>query len=681
MAKYELPGLKGIEGLSRKEAEKVVQWLREEISHHDYLYYVKDAPEISDEEYDRLYATLRKLEETFPELVTPDSPTQRVGAAPREGFPAYEHTAEMLSLDSTREPEEVKRFHDRVLKAARNGVRYVLEPKLDGASVEVVYEGGRLARAVTRGDGRVGEGVTENVKTIGSVPLRLREEERPAPERLAVRGEVMMFLSAFEDLNRRLLERGEEPFANPRNAAAGSLRQLDPRITAERPLGLLAYDVLAVSGAAFERDTDAIEALRDWGFRVPDEIKVGADVEAIFAYHRRWQERRDGLDYEIDGVVIKVDARAPRVALGSTATHPRWALAFKFEPRREITRVEQIMVSVGRTGVLTPVALLRPVEVGGVTVSRASLHNREEVRRKDVRVGDTVRIQRAGDVIPEVVERIPQPGARRKRRFEMPARCPACGTKVVEQGPYTVCPNRFGCSAQLKGRIFHFASPGGLDIVGLGGETVSALLDRDKVRSLADLFRLRPEDLLELEGFAERSSKKLVQAIQDSRKVELARFLYALGIPEVGASVARDLAQHFRGLDAIRSAGREQLEQVGGIGPKMSEAIRAFFEDARNQEAIDELLAVGVEVVGPQVAAARPLDGLTFVFTGTLQRFTRDEARGRVQGLGARVTSSVSASTDYVVVGEDPGKKAEDARALGVKLLDEREFEELLKRS
>lgn len=671
-----------VEALAEAEARELIEALREEIHRHDYLYYVLDRPEISDAEYDRLFERLRRLEDAFPQLVTPDSPTQRVGGRPRDEFPSHEHAAPMLSLDSTAESEQVRRFDERVRKAAGRGVRYVLEPKLDGASIELVYEGGVLVRAVTRGDGRVGEGVTENVKTIRSVPLRLRGGGRRVPPFVAIRGEVIMYISAFEALNRRLIEAGQEPFANPRNAAAGSLRQLDPRVTAERPLDLLAYEILAVAGPAFRAHSEALDALRAWGLKLPERIETGESADEILNYHARWAADRDTLDFEIDGVVVKVDDLALREALGTTAHHPRWALAFKFPPRKEVTRVEDIMVSVGRTGVLTPVALLRPVEVGGVTVSRASLHNREEVKRKDVRVGDLVRVQRAGDVIPEVVERMEEPGRKRAEPWRMRDRCPACGTPVVERGPITYCPNRFGCPAQLKGRIQHFGSKDALDIEGLGEETAAALVEHGLVKGLADLFRLRPEDLVQLEGFAERSAQKLVDAIQSRKRTELARFLHALGIPEVGVSVAADLAEHFGSFEAIMDASREALEAVPGIGPKMSEAIRGFFEDVRNRAAIQELLAEGIELVAPaRAAAGRPLEGLRFVFTGGLERFSRDEAKRVLEALGARVTSSVSAQTDYVVVGVDPGSKLDDARRLGVKTMDEDGFVDLLRKA
>ncbi|MFW6079501.1 MAG: NAD-dependent DNA ligase LigA, partial [Gemmatimonadota bacterium] len=656
--KITVPGDAEIASLSRPRAEKLIDELRREIRRHDHLYFVLDRPEISDEEYDRLFDALVRLEAAFPDLVTPDSPTRRVGAPPREEFPSVEHASPMLSLEATTDAERVRDFVRAIERESGDGEpTLVLEPKLDGASVELVYERGVLTRASTRGDGRRGEGVTENVKTIRAVPLRLRGEEDgpPPPSLLGVRGEVVMNVEAFRELNRALLEADREPFANPRNAAAGSLRQLDPRVTAERPLRFIAYEVLAVEGAELETERAVLDSLRGWGLPVPDRVERTDRIDRVIAYHDAMEADRDALEYEIDGVVLKVDDLALRERLGATAHHPRWALAYKFEPRREVTRIEEIIVQVGRTGLVTPVALLRPVEVGGVTVARATLHNREEVRRRDVRVGDRVRIHRAGDVIPEVVERIPEPGRRRGRRFEMPGACPACGTELVERGPLTYCPNRFGCPAQLRERLVHFASRQALDIRGIGRRTAEALVDRGLVRELPDLFRLRPEQIRTLPHFAERSARKLHRAIRESGPVPLHRFLTGLGIPGVGAATARELADRFGALEPLRRADVDELRNVPGVGPAMAEGIRDFFAEPRNQRIIDRLLDAGLEVERPGKPADRPLAGRTFVFTGRLDRFTREEAEALVESLGARTTSSVSARTDYVVAGAEPG--------------------------
>ncbi len=664
---------------SSKAVAPEIGRLRDEIRRHDLLYHVDARPEISDAAYDALFRELRALEGAHPDLVTADSPTQRVGAEAQGDLAMVVHTAPMLSLDSTQDETDVRRFDERVRKAVEGPVSYLLEPKLDGASIELVYERGVLTRAVTRGNGTQGEGVTENIRTLASVPRRLSDAKRPVPALLAVRGEVMMYISEFEAFNERLVAQGEEPYASPRNSAAGAVRQLDPKVTAERRLECFAYDVLAIQGAAFRRDDEGVAALRDWGFSVPDDIEVVDSLEGVLEYHRRWAAVRDDLDYEIDGIVVKLNDVDHRADMGMTSHHPRWAIAYKFEPRKEVTRVERIVVSVGRTGVLTPVALLLPVQVGGVTISRASLHNREEVKRKDVREGDLVRIQRAGDVIPQVVERVEEEGRRRGEAFVMPAVCPACGTEVEERGPFTACPNRFGCPAQLMGRIGHFGSRNALDIAGLGEETARLLIERGLVREMADLFNLRPEALVELPGFAAKSATNLVDGIQRCLTPDLSRFLYALGIPEVGVTVARDLAMHFRDVGALRSATAEELQAVPGVGPVMSETIVAFFAQEQNRHAIDAILARGVEPVAPKGPSATLLGGKKFVFTGGLVGLSRAHAKQLVEDAGARVVGSVSKETDYVVVGDDPGSKYEKAVELGVTTLDEAAFVALLR--
>ncbi len=676
------------EGEARRRADR----LRAEITRHDHLYHVEHRPEISDGAYDRLYRELQAIEEGFPHLLTPDSPTRRVGADPLSELPVVQHVVPMLSLDSSESAEDLRRFDERVRKAVEGPVEYLVEPKLDGSSLELVYVNGVLDRAVTRGNGREGEGVTENARTIPSVPLRLRSAEEtamrdssdgdpsesadtlPVPSLLAVRGEVLMYLSSFEELNKSRVEAELEPYANPRNASAGALRQLDSRITRTRPLEFFAYDILAVEGASFDTDEEAVEALRRWGLRLPDRTRRVADVEEAIAYHAGFARDRDELDYEIDGVVLKLNTLAPRADLGSTSHHPRWAFAFKFAPRQEVTRLERIAVQVGRTGKLTPVALLRPVEVGGVTVSRASLHNREELERKDVREGDMVRIQRAGDVIPQVVDRVDEPGRARAELFSFPEECPRCGEAVEEDGPFIVCTNQFGCPAQLERGIEHFVSRAGLDIEGLGSETVALLVAEGLVRQPADLFDLRPEDLLKLEGFAETKSHKLAAAIQSAKTTELARFIYGLGIPEVGATVARVLAAEFRDLQSLHEAPAERLVEVEGVGPIMSERIVGFFTDRSNRNLIEKLLEKGFDLVPPPERESRALEGISFVFSGRLRSMTRPEAKKLVESLGGRVVSSVSSVTGYLVVGGKPGSKAAKAEKLGVAVLDEEAF-------
>jgi DNA ligase (NAD+) len=662
--------------MNRQSATARIDELRTEIRRHDHRYYVLDAPDISDARYDRLFRELRDLEETYPDLRTPDSPTQRVGGAPLDAFPTVEHTAPMLSLDSDQTEEALRRFTDRVERSLGEPERatWVLEPKLDGLSIELVYENGLLTRASTRGDGVRGEGITENARTIRSIPLRLRDDARPVPALLAVRGEVIIRLDAFEALNERLISEERPPFANPRNAAAGSLRQLDPRITASRPLEAYVYDVLAVSGTGAATQWETLEALRDWGLRVSEPSSRAASADEILAFHSDLETRREGLPFEIDGVVIKLDDLAAREALGFTSRHPRWAFALKFAARVEQTRIENILASVGRTGVVTPVAIMEPVEIGGVTVTRASLHNREEAARKDVRPGDLVHVRRAGDVIPQVIGRVEEPDRERGEPFRMPRTCPSCATELVERGPFTRCPNSFGCKAQLKGRIQHFGSRGALDIEGLGEETARLLVEEDLVERLPDLLDLKAARLIELDGFAELSANNLVTAIAAASKPELHRFLTALGIPEVGGAVSRSLARHFGTLEALTAADEDALTQVEGVGPIMAERIVAFFAEPHNAENIVRLTG-RMQV---QEAEATPtggaLQGKTLVFTGSLESVSRREAKSRAETLGAKVTGSVSRKTDYLIAGADPGSKLDRANELDVTVLDEAAF-------
>ncbi|MFL6196672.1 MAG: NAD-dependent DNA ligase LigA [Thermoanaerobaculia bacterium] len=671
--------------MTREQAAKRISKLRSEIRHHEYLYYVEDRPEVSDEEFDRLFRELEALEGEHPDLVSEDSPTQRVAGQPIGSFPTVEHAAPMLSLESEQSEAALRRFDERVRKGlgAEVAVEYVLEPKLDGLSVELVYRDGVLLQASTRGDGRKGEGITANVRTIASVPLKLRDSPRPAPPFLAVRGEIIMFTPGFDKLNESLIAEGKEPFANPRNAAAGTVRQLDPQITASRPLHLYAYDILASEGVeGIESQWDVLQALRGWGLKVNNRIQKAETVDDVLAYHGGLEAARDDLGYEIDGIVIKLNDLADRETLGWTSRHPRWAFAFKFPPRKEVTRILSILPSVGRTGVVTPVAIMLPVEIGGVTVARATLHNREEVARKDVREGDRVRVQRAGDVIPQVIERIEEPDRERAPEWRMPETCPSCATPLIERGPFTVCPNSFECPAQLAGRITHFASRDALDVEGLGDETAKLFVSKGLVRQLPDLWEIRAEQLMELEGFAQKSADKLVDALRKAATdTELPRFLYGLGIPEVGVAVARDLARHFGSFARLRAADEDALQEVSGVGPRMADQITTFFREPKNAAILDELAAkvrlTETEPVHPSDGGAPsvlPLAGQKWVFTGGLTRLSRRDAQSHIEALGARATGSVSKSTDVVVIGEDAGSKAEDARKLGLRTMDEEEF-------
>ena len=667
----------------RRDPARRIETLREEIRKHDHLYYVLDRPALADTAYDALFRELRELEEAHPALLTPDSPTRRVAGQVSEKFQPARHAAPMLSLESDASAEAAKRFDERLQKllGKEEALHYVAEPKLDGVSLELVYENGTLIRATTRGDGVTGEDVTVNARTIGSIPLRLRSGKKvpSLPDLLSLRGEVMLHTRDFESLNERLVTNGEEPFANPRNAAAGALRQLDSSITASRPLAFYAYDVLDAQPPLTVRFQHALlEALRSWGLKVSDLPARVAGIDGILAYHAEMEARRDELEFEIDGVVVKLDDLAARDDLGTTARHPRWAFAFKFPPRKEVTRVQHVAWSVGRTGVVTPVALLLPVELGGVTVSRASLHNRSEILRKDIREGDLVRLERAGDVIPYVVERIEELERERAGQVPIATECPSCGTTLEERGPFQVCPNRYGCRAQLVGRIVHLASRQALDIEGLGEERVKLLVQEGLVARLPDLFALSLTQVLSLPGFAEKSAGALVAALERGRTTTLERFLNGLGIPEVGVAVARDLARHFGSLSALRSASLDDLQAISGVGPRMAEEICGYFADPVNARLLDELTPLFTLAIPEKAQQGGALQGKKIVFTGGLTALSRPEAKQRVEALGARVASAVSKSTDLVVAGEEAGSKLDEARRLGLRVLDEQEFLALL---
>lgn len=654
--------------------------LRDEIRRHDYLYYVKARPEISDAAYDRLFRELTELERAHPELVTIDSPTQRVGAPPLDELKKVRHEQPMLSLDSLLDQADVLAFDQRMKRELdAPSVVYTAEPKFDGLSVELLYEQGLFVRGATRGDGTVGEDVTVNLRTIRSLPLQLLPQSG-YPAHVVVRGEVYMRLDDFQVLNRRITERGEEAFANPRNAASGSLRQLDSAITAERPLVVTCYEVMVHSGPALTSHWDELDALSRWGFPVPLHRRRCASIEDVIAYHHETESIRDSLTYEIDGVVVKVDRRDWQEQLGFKSRSPRWAIAYKFTPRKEITVVQDIAVSVGRTGTLTPIALLTPVEVGGVTISRATLHNADEVARKDIRIGDTVKVERAGDVIPAIAERVPVPGERRREPFRMPDTCPVCQSTVAREGAYYYCTGKSVCMAQIKGAIEHFASKGALNIEGLGKKTVAQLVDAGLVRSLADLYRLTKSQLLALEGFADRSASLLLESIERSKTVSLDRFLMGLGIRQVGQHVAKVLARKFGSLSGIMEADHERFQQVKEIGPEIASSLVSYFSEAHNRQVIQHLIECGFQIATSTVvpSADAVLAGKSFVFTGGLAHLTREQAKQLVEDRGGQVSSSVSKRTSYVVAGADPGSKLDQANKLGVTVLTEQEFLELV---
>ena len=669
--------------ISKEEAKKRIEELRKLIRHHDYLYYVLNKPEISDAEYDKLMRELQQLEEMYPEFITPDSPTQRVGAPPAEEFKTVAHLKPMLSLDNAFNEEEMRKFDERIKRElGKEDVIYTAEPKLDGLSVELVYENGVFVRGSTRGDGYNGEDVTENLKTIRAVPLRLREGKYGIPRLLAVRGEVIMHIHDFEELNKKLIERGEEPLANPRNAAAGSLRRLDPKETAERPLDIFFYEIMVVEGLKINTQWEALEHLREWGLKTNPLVKRCKNIDEVIEYYNEMKEKREQLSYEIDGIVVKVDNLEDQEKLGIKARSPRWAIAYKFPPREKITQVMDIIVQVGRTGTLTPVALLKPVDVSGVTVSRATLHNFDYIREKDVRIGDWVKVIRAGDVIPEVVEVIKEKRTGKEKIFQMPDKCPVCGSHVVREGAYYRCTGGLSCPAQLKRSIAHYASKGAMDIEGLGPKIVDLLVDKGLVKRISDLYKLTIPDLLRLPGFALKSAKNLIESIEKSKERSLDRFIYALGIPNVGEHMAKVLAERFKTLDNLMNAREIELLAVPEVGPETAKSIVDFFREPRNREEIQRLKELGVKATFEKMEKKEGiLKGKVFVFTGALKSFTREEAKRIVEELGGRAVSNVSRNVDYVVVGENPGSKYERAKQLGLKIINEEEFKKLIGRA
>lgn len=758
---------------SEDEAREAIEGLRDAVRYHDKKYYVENDPEISDAKYDELFECLEHLEEKFPELQSENSPTRRVGAPPVDELPTVEHVRPMLSLDSTLEEDEVLDF-DRYLEdqLGHHDFSYWSELKFDGFSVELVYVDGELDYGATRGDGHEGEEVTENLRTIPTIPLVLDEHgDHGIPDQLVVRGEVFMPIDAFHDLNERRTAEGKDPFANPRNAAAGTVRQLDSSIVADRPLDIFVYDIMEIEGVEIDSQKEVFEALPEWGFKVNDRVLHSEDIEDVVEYRHRADEDRDNLNFEIDGVVIKVNEMDVREELGSRQANPRWALAYKFEPRKEVTTINRIGIQVGRTGKLTPVAFLDPVDVGGVTISRASMHNYDFVDERDIRPGDRVRVERAGDVIPYVAERVDEdvPDSERGEEFEMPADCPVCGSEVVEEGAYHTCTGGTYCPAQLQGHLEHFVSRDAMDIEGIGEKEIMDLREQGLVESIADLYKLDKDDLLQVDhftndtyvkyrsdsahpevafvlhavdppgvgpktvldlsnyfarvealidadvdelqkaGLSENRAEKLrteldsgpvrdqlkdyaenpesaeaqvgkslfnfLEEREKSKETTLDRFLYALGIHHVGSHVATVLAREYETIDDIMDATGEELQGIHEIGPEVAESIVHFFSDETNREIVHELLDAGVNPEPIKRDQASVLEGVTFVFTGSLDRMTRGEAQGIVEELGGRATSSVSGNTDYLVTGENPGStKTSNAEDHGTPTLNEEDF-------
>ncbi len=670
---------------TRKPTRADVEKLRRDIEHHNTRYYVLDDPEVSDAEYDRLLRRLEAIEAEWPELRTSDSPTQRIGAPPAEGFAVVTRRVPMLSLENAMADDEFREWRERLVRVvgAAGETDYVCEPKMDGVAVELVYEDGTLVQASTRGDGVNGEDVTGNVRTIRAIPLRLAQAARAskAPKAVSVRGEVYMTIEDFERINQKQMDAGEKLYANPRNTAAGSLKQLDPRITATRPLRFYAYGIGSAEGTKLSSQWDVLEAMRSWGLPVNPLSKRVDRLDEVIAFHARLEEKRAKLKYEIDGVVVKVNDFAVQAEAGTRARSPRWAIAWKFPPQEARTRVLEIEVQVGRTGALTPVARLEPVRVGGVTVSNATLHNQDEIEKKDVRVGDFVFVRRAGDVIPEVVAPILDLRKGSPRKFRMPESCPVCGTSVVrsEGEAVTRCPN-LTCPAQVRGRLIHFASRGAMDIEGLGEKLVDQLVDAGLVKTPADFYRLTVEALVPLERMAQKSAQNVIDAIERSKHTTLPRLIYALGIRNVGETVAEFLAEHFDSIQALLDASEDELAEIHGVGEVIAREIRAWASVPSNRKLVEQLLRAGVTVTHAARPRSSEFAGQTFVFTGTLTRFTREDAEAEVKARGGKATSSVSKGTTYVVAGDKAGSKLEKAQKLGVTVLDEDGFLKLIGR-
>lgn len=662
------------------EARDEIERLREEIRHHNYRYHVLDRPEISDAAYDTLFNRLLELEAQHPELVTPDSPTRRVGAPPAEGFGTVAHAIPMQSLSNAFSVEELRDFDRRVrgtLEVER--VDYVVEPKLDGLSVELVYEDGRLVRGSTRGDGVNGEDITSNLRTIPSIPLRLRPLDGAVPALFEARGEVYIERADLQALNHRREEEGQAPFANPRNLAAGSLRQLDPRVTAQRPLRIYCYATGRVEGIRIETQMQLLETLAGLGLRVNLLYELCHGIDEAIAFYEAFDEKRETVPYEADGIVIKVNDFAAREVLGEVTRSPRWAIAGKYAPQEGLTRVADIAVQVGRTGILTPVAVLEPVRVRGVEITHATLHNEDEIRRKDIRIGDTVAVARAGDVIPRVVRSLPERRDGSERAFTMPNACPACGGPVVRlEGEVARRCLNVSCPARIKESLLHFVSKGGLDVDGVGAKLVDQLVDRGLVHRVSDLFALGKETLVSLDRVGAKSAENLLAALEESKSISLSKLLFALGIPEVGEHTADLLARTFGSLESVAGADVSHLVGVPEIGPSTATAITDFFANAENRRMIDALREAGLRIEGVENPSSERLAGKRFVLTGMLSAMTRAEATDRIRRLGGEVTSSVSKKTDFLIAGEDPGSKFARAQALGVQILDEERFLALL---
>ena len=669
--------------MEKKEIKERIEKLKGQLEYHNYRYYVLDDPVVSDTEYDRLMTELVALEEDHPEFLSPNSPTQRVGAKPLAEFETVTHTIPMLSLQNAMELDEVAEFDRRIKKLLRiNDVDYVMEVKIDGLAVELVYLNGEFTTGSTRGDGFTGEDITQNLRAIKSIPMRLlRDHDIPIPDRLEVRGEVYMGKNEFKELNKERELQGDPLFANPRNAGAGSVRQLDPRITAGRKLNIFCYAPGEILGVTLTTHYHFLDYLKKWGFRVNPLTKLCRNLDELISHYNYIQNMRDRIPYEIDGTVIKVNRFDYQVLLGNVSRSPRWAIAYKFQAHEETTIIEDIIVGVGRTGALTPVAVLKPVMVSGVEVKRATLHNEDEIVRKDILIGDTVIVSRAGDVIPEVVKVIKEKRTGQERPFTMPEECPVCGEKVVRQPGEAIrrCVN-INCPAQIKGSIEHFASKRAMDIDGLGEKLVEQLVDKKAINDVSDLYYLKKDDLLQLERMADKSAQNLLDAISTSKKPSFQRFIYALGIRNVGEHISGLLADKFNSIEDLYTLDEDTLMAIPEIGPEVANSITSFFQDDKNRKTISRMLDAGV-VIEYKKEGRKPLLGLTFVFTGALKNMGREEARKLVESLGGKTVSSVSKKIDYVVLGEEAGSKVDKARSLDLKIISEEEFLSLIQKS
>ncbi len=668
--------------MDKKSIEEKIKLIREELHYHNYRYYVLNDPVISDAEYDKLMRELIKLEEDYPDLITADSPTQRVGAKPLEEFNKVKHPTPMISLGDAFDEGELRDFYSRIKRMLKTNddIELCAEPKIDGLSSSLIYENGIFVRGATRGDGIEGEEITQNLKTIKTVPLRLLEsKDYPIPKLVEARGEVYMNKKDFKALNMQREQNNEPLFANPRNAAAGSVRQLDSKITAERKLNMYFWGIGAIEGIELNSQYEILSALKAWGFRVNPLIRLCRNIKEVNDYYNEILSRRNDLEYEIDGIVVKVNLIKLQNELGFTTRAPRWAIAYKFPASQGSTKIIDINVQVGRTGVLTPVAILEPINVGGVTVSRATLHNMDEIERKDIRIGDYVIVERAGDVIPAVVKPVVEKRNGKETKFVMPDNCPECDSKIIKDGAIHRCTN-ISCPAQIKESILHFVSRSGMNIDGLGEKIVEQLLKNNLIKNIADIYHIRREQLIDLERFADKSASNIINAIEKSKDTTLEKFIYALGIRQVGQHMAKVIANHFGSLRKIMNVSEDELLQIKEIGPETAKSIVSFFNEERNRKLIEELIKAGVKIEEKKYKEeSDKFEGMIFVFTGALKSMTRERAKEIVERYGGKTSSSVSKNTTYIVAGEEAGSKLDKAKALGVKIINEEDFLNMIK--